>query len=143
MSNGKIAVIRVRGVTGIRKEIKDTLEMLRLHRKNYCVVIENIPTNLGMLKKVKDYVTYGEIDEETYKELVAKRAEDYNGRVTDSTGKIKYNKFREVEGKKIKPYFRLSPPRKGFGKSIKQPFVKGGALGYRKEMINELIKRML
>ena len=44
----------------------------------------------------------------------------------------------------MKKFFRLSPPRKGFGrKGIKFAFTKGGALGYRGIKINDLIKRML
>ncbi|MDI6655351.1 MAG: uL30 family ribosomal protein, partial [Candidatus Hydrothermarchaeota archaeon] len=32
----RIAVVRVRGRTRIRKDIEDTLKMLRLTRVNYC-----------------------------------------------------------------------------------------------------------
>jgi large subunit ribosomal protein L30 len=82
-----------------------------------------------MIKKVKDYVTYGEIDDETEKLLVEKRGE----------------KTKDKEGKEVmKKFFRLSPPRKGFGrKGIKFAFSQGGALGYRGTKINDLIKRML
>ncbi len=139
----KIAIIRVRGLTGIRKEIRDTLRMLRLYKKNYCVVLDDTPTNLGMIQKIKDFVTYGTITDETYSLLLKKKAEDYKGRLFDRKGKIQYKKYRVVNGRKIKPYFRLNPPKKGFNGSIKQPFTKGGALGDRKDKINDLIKRML
>ena len=44
---------------------------------------------------------------------------------------------------RIKP-FRLNPPRGGFErKGIKVSFNSGGALGYRGEKINSLIKKML
>ena len=44
----------------------------------------------------------------------------------------------------IKAYFRLMPPVKGFARQgIKKPFSMGGALGYRKDKINDLIKRMI
>ena len=56
------AVIRVRGIVNIRGEIKDTLNMLRLHRVNHCVLISETPEYKGMLQKVKDYVTWGEVD---------------------------------------------------------------------------------
>jgi hypothetical protein len=32
-----VAAIRVRGLTGIRYDIKQTLQFLNLHRKNHCV----------------------------------------------------------------------------------------------------------
>ncbi len=59
-----IAIIRIRGQVGMNKKIKDTLDMLRLHRKNYCTIIENKPELMGMVKKVKDYVAWGTITEE-------------------------------------------------------------------------------
>ena len=120
-SGNLIAVVRVRGSIGVMKEIKDTLNILKLYNKNNCVVVPNTPAYLGMIKKVKDYVTWGEIDDETLNLLKNKRKDDIK-----------------------KGYFRLNPPRKGYGrKGIKYNFKVGGALGYRKEKINDLIKRML
>ena len=143
MTENKIAVILVRGLVNITQPVKDTLAMLRLSRKNHCVVIENNTINKGMIKKVKDYVTYGEITEETFTQLVEKRGEEFKARESDSKKKYNY-KFLEVNGKKYKPYFRLNPPKKGFGrKGIKVPFKTGGALGNRSEKINDLIVRML
>ena len=51
-----IAIIRIRGMIGVRKDLAETLYRLRLRRKYACVVLEN-PTQvqLGMLKKIKDY----------------------------------------------------------------------------------------
>lgn len=116
---GKIAVIRITGNVRIKEEIRSTLDMLNLPRKNCCVVVSATPSTLGMINKVKDFVTYGDIDEETMKLLNEKRG----------------------KGKK---YFALHPPRKGYGrKGTKLPFKLGGALGPRKEKINDLIKRMI
>ena len=138
----KLAVVRIRGITGIKKSIKDTLNMLCLYHNNYCVVVND--SLLGMIKKTKDYVTWGEIDDETYRLLVEKRGEEFKGRETDTKKKISYKKFIIINNKKYKKYFRLSPPRGGFErKGIKVPFTIGGALGYRKEKINELIKKMV
>ena len=113
-----IAAVRVRGVTGIRQEIKDTLSYLNLHKKNSCVLIKNTPSTAGMLKKAKDFITWGEASKET----------------------IELLKTRD-KGKK---FFRLNSPKKGFGrKGIKKPFTMNGALGDRGEKINDLIKRMV
>lgn len=140
----KIAVIRLRGEVNLNTKVKDTLDLLRLYRKNFCVVVENNPSMLGMIKKVKDFITYGEINEETYKILVEKRGEEHKGREKDSKGKIEYNKFISVDGKKIKPFFRLNSPKGGFErKGIKVGFNAKGALGYRGDKINDLIKRMI
>lgn len=140
----RIAAIRVRGIINLSTHVSYTLDLLRLYRKNYCVVLDDTPIVRGMLEKVKDYITWGPISEETYKLLIEKKAEPYKGRETDTKKKISYNKYLTVDGKKIKPFFRLSPPLKGFGrKGIKVPYSKGGALGNRKEKINDLIQRMV
>ena len=84
---------------------------------------------MGMLNKTKDFITYGEIDEDTLKELREKRLE-----------KTKDKQGKEVE----KKFFRLSPPRGGFErKGIKASFNIGGVLGPRGDKINDLIKRMI
>jgi large subunit ribosomal protein L30 len=133
-----IAIVRIRGGIGLKKEIKAGLTILRLYKKNYCRVIKSSKSNLGMIQKVKDYITWGEIDEETLKLLKEKRGEK-------TSTKTKSDSSQSKEGKEIfKPYFRLHPPRGGFArKGIKIPFALGGALGNRKEKINDLIKRMI
>ena len=154
----RIAIIRVRGKNKLNSEVADTLKMLRLYKQNGCVVIAAKPTYLGMINKAKDYITWGEIDEATFKELLIKRGriagnkpltEDYmkeNAKV-DFEGFVKEyfgfkKELRDVPG--LKCFFKLTPPAKGFGrKGIKRAFSLGGALGYRKDKINELIKRMI
>ena len=125
----KIAVIRIRGLIGIKKGIKDTLNMLKLYKKNYCVILSSTASILGMLKKIKDYTTWGEINDETLKLLRDKRLE----------------KTKDKQGKEIeKKFFRLHPPRKGFErKGIKVPFKVGGVLGYSRDKIKDLKKRMI
>ena len=141
---GKFAAVRVRGLTGVRTKIQDTLQFLRLYKNNFCSVLPNNPVYLGMLKKAKDYITWGEISEETFNMLADKRGEEFKDRETDTKGKIKYNDFFMHNNKKLKKYFRLNAPKKGFGrKGIKNSFQRGGALGYRGDKINDLIKRMI
>ena len=139
-----IAIVRIRGSININQKIKNTMNLLRLYNKNYCVVLKNTPSIKGMVNKIKDYITWGEIDDETYKLLIEKRGKEYKGPEKDSKEKIKYKKFIVVDGKKYKPFFALNPPRKGYGrKGIKIVFKAGGALGYRGEKITDLIKRMI
>ncbi len=110
-------------MVGLKTDIAETLDRLRLRRKYACVVIEDTPENLGMIKKVGDFVAHGPIDEKTYKELVDKRGKK------DSEGKLK-------------PFFRLHPARGGM--ETKKHFGVGkGVLGNNKDKINELIGRML
>ena len=154
----KVAIIQIRGGIGIRKTVKDTLKYLKLQRKNSCVIVEPTESTKGMILKIKDYVTWGEIDKETLKLLLQKRGrvaggkpltEEYlkdktKGSFDDFVNKISENKikFKDVPG--LKTYFRLHPPIRGFEKEgIKKPYSMGGTLGYRKDHINDLIKRMV
>ncbi len=133
--NGKLAVILVRGMVKVTKPVKDTLTMLNLNHKNHCIVIENNSVYRGMLFKVKDYITWGNVDDNTVKELIEKR-----GTVLESDTK----KGLEWNGKKYRKYFVLNSPKKGFGrKGIKTSFKVGGGLGNRGDKIKDLIQRML
>src|SRR3989338_887960 len=141
----KLAVILLRGEVGMSGRIKMTLDQLRLSRKNHCVVISNKSETTNMLRKVNDYITWGEINEETFNELADKRGELYNGLEEDKKKKISYShRYFMFNNKKIKKVFRLNSPVKGFGKKgLKASFKNGGALGYLGDKINELIKRMI
>ncbi len=120
VSGKKLAGILIRGLININPDIKKTLYLLRFRKKHTCVVIADTAVNKGMLVRCKDYVTWGEIDEETLKELQNKR-------------KIKYEKL-----------YHLQSPRGGFErKGIKKPYSEGGVLGYRGEKISDLVKRMI
>ncbi len=58
-----LAVVRVRGTLRVKPDIKETLMLLSLNRVNHCVVIPETPEFKGMLQKVKDYVTWGEVEQ--------------------------------------------------------------------------------
>ena len=140
----KLAALRIRGLEGVRRDIDHTLFQLRLHRKNYCVVVNDSQSMRGMLEKVKDFTTWGEIDDAVYAKLVEKRGEEYTGRVESANKKIQYKKFIIVDHKKYKPYFRLNNPLCGFERGgIKKAFSVGGVLGYRGHAINDLLSRMI
>lgn len=152
MSNQKIAVILIRGLVNVDVNIKKTLELLRLQQKHVCVVLDNTPENLGMVKKAKDYVTFGLIDEAFYATMLEKRAlvvGKADVKVDAAAIAKEYFagelKLRDFETKfTIKPFFRLHPPVGGFERGgIKTPFTRKGVLGDRKEAISELITKML
>lgn len=121
----KIVIVRIRGMNKIRSTISDTMSMLGLDSKHACVVVELTDSVKGMVKKIENYVTWGEVSDETIALLDEKRGKT-----------AKKNDFKSV-------YF-LAPPVKGFEKGgIKKPFTVGGALGYRADKINALIARMI
>ena len=73
MEQKRIAIIRIKGKAGLKKTVKDTFLLLRLYKKNSCVVVPNTQSYVGMLTKIKDCSTWGEIDEQTFKLLLEKR----------------------------------------------------------------------
>jgi len=151
-----IAAIRIRGRTGIRRDIEDTLKMLNLTRINHAVLIEDNPSYKGMLQKAKDYITWGEVDADTVASLISHRGklsgnvkvtEDYIKENTDFSSledlsKAVVDSSAKLEDSGVKPVFRLHSPRKGY-KNIKKTFAESGTLGYRGDKIGDLIKRMI
>ena len=151
------AAIRVRGTVNVRGTISDTLKMLRLNRANHCVILPNNPATECMLRKAKDYITWGELRPETLAKLILKKGRLESGKgITDAYVKknTKYksliafskavceDKERFMNLESVKPVIRLHPPIKGY-EGIKRTFVEGGALGYRGEKINDLVDRMI
>jgi len=152
-----IAVVRVRGATGVRGDAQDTLKMLNLARNYHATLIDDRPSYIGMLREVQNQVMWGEVSKETVALLLKERGEIVgNKRVTDDyaqkVGHDSIDKLAEaiynleVDFKSlpdIKPLFRLHPPRKGFKGSVKKSHRSGGETGYRSEAINEIIERMI
>ncbi len=133
------AVVRVRGSAKVPGEVEDTMNMLNLTRVNHCVVVPANPSYEGMLRKAKDYVTWGEVEKDVLEMLVAKRGKIKEEKDLKPVVDAMVNgKTRESGAKKV---FRLSPPSGGY-KSVKSPFPKGD-LGYRGEKINSLLRRMI
>jgi large subunit ribosomal protein L30 len=152
--------VRIRGAPGMKGKILDTLKMLRMHKLNHGVLIWGSPSYKGMLVKCKDYIAYGEIDEKTLIRLLRVRGKvEGNEVLTEEHIKNLTNyknfrdlakallngelKYQEKDLYKIKPIFRLHPPRKGHRGSIKKHYKEGGTLGNIGLYINELIHKML
>lgn len=153
----RLAVVRVRGTVGVRRDIRDTLRMLRLVRVNHAVIVDDRPSYLGMLQKAKDYITWGEINAETLAALLRKRGRLIGDKPLTDEVVRKYTPYKTIDEfaravinfeaelsdiPELKPVFRLHPPRKGY-EGIKRSWKEGGALGYRGEAINDLIMRMI
>ena len=153
-----LAVIRVRGTVNIKHDIKHTLELMNLNRPNHCVIITDSPNNIGMIKKVNDYVTWGEVDAPTLEELIRTRGrlegdipvtDEYLVKntefktVADASQAMVAGKVQVAQVPGLKKVFRLSPPKRGGYEGIKRAYSVGGALGHRGEDINQLIRRMV
>ena len=115
-----IAIIRIKGQVKVRGDFLETMERMNLKKKYSCIVLDK-PTKeqLGMLKKVENFVAYGEISPEVYKKLVEARGQ-----------------------KDKKNIFRLHPPRRGIDAKLHFG-VKKGVLGNNGKEIDKLVERML
>jgi len=154
----RFAVIRLRGSVGIREEAESTLKMLRLHKVHHATIIDNRPSYLGMLQKIKDYITWGEINAETLAAVLKKRGRLVGNKKLSDEIIQKYTPYKTIEDfakaiiefkaelndvPNLKPVFRLHPPKGGLKGSKKRPYPNGGELGYRGEAINDLLKKMI
>ena len=155
------AVVMVRSGIKSAEGVRDGLRFLNLTRINHCVVVPETDSYKGMLRRVKDNITWGEVSPDIVARLLKER-----GRVDGSDADVE--EFLKAAGfssldklaadiaddkvslthiKGLKPVFRLPPPMKGYegvkrGYSIARPN-RGGTLGYRGEAINALLDRML
>lgn len=151
-----LIAIRIRGFGNASQKIKETLHALHLTRNCHAALIDNRPSYVGMLQKVRPFVTWGEISQENLKLLLKKRGRQLGDKkLSDEYAKrVGYNSLDELAEAlyklkveynnlpKVKPVFRLHPPKKGYKGSVKKSYSSGGAFGYRGENINSFIKKM-
>ena len=150
-------ILRLRGSVGISSELERTFTFMHLTRKFSATLMGESPSNNGMIRKIKDYATWGEASPKTISQLIQQRGYlKGNQRVTDEVVEerlghesIKHlgTALHELKANlwhlpDLKPVFRLHPPKGGFHGSIKKPYPKG-ELGYRGEKINDLLAKMI
>jgi len=146
MKENLIVIIRIKGQVGIKKQIVETLQRLNLRKKYSCVVlVDPQKEQIGMLKKVRDFVAYGNLNKENFEKLIKSRGK----LISVKKEKIDTKKIVSelIAGKKykdlgLKSFFNLHPPRGGIDSKLHFG-VKKGVLGNNKEKINDLIVRML
>lgn len=156
--NSVIAIVRIRGNVGLNPNVRKTFELMRLYRKNYCVIVKNTPSMIAMVRRIKDFATFGELGEETFVKLLQMRGRIAGNKPLAETFlkekmKLGFKEFADafydskIELKAVpglKQFFRLHPPVGGFERAgIKTAFAEGGALGYRGKDIGKLIERMI
>lgn len=146
---GKIAIVRVRGLFGIKPSIAYALTSLRLHKVNHCAVYEDSPSLQGMLRTCKDYVCFGEVKGETLSHLASKRGNllDKRRELESTAQNVKSDAKpsngaggnTSAPGKKSgNMLFALHAPRGGWNGTIKRRFPKGAA-GLRNDMDSLLV----
>lgn len=152
-------VVRARSNVGVERSIRETMSYLNLTKVNHAVIIPENDQYVGMLRKAKDYITWGKADLATVKSMLSERgrmigdspltdaivaeATDYKT-IGDFAKAIVADEATVKDVPGLKRVFRLHPPRgpKGWG-GIKRSYVVGGALGSRGEDIKALVERMI
>ena len=149
-------VVRISGKADVPYWAVTTMTLLKLEKKYRATIIPEKDNTVGMLRKIQHYVSWQEIDIETVKELLDKKARKsgYKKVTNEDITSIGFASIDELatalaEGKTslsklkpLKPWFALDPPRHGFKRSTKKLYGQKGVLGYNKEL-SVIVKRMM
>ena len=149
-------VVRIKGQVDVPHWAKTTLKLLKLEKKFRATIIPAQENTLGMLNKVKHYVSWQEAEVSMAMELLNKkgRKSGYKKITEEDIKKIGFKNIEELatslaEGKTtmtklkpLKPWFALAPPRHGFKKSTKKLYKQKCILGTNKELGN-LVRNMI
>lgn len=137
-----ICIIRIHGRVGLNRDVVETLNRLKLIKKYSCIVLNPNKEQIGMIKKVRNFVAFGNIKKENLEKLIEKRGQSVNKKEKIDVKKIveELEKGKKPADLNLKPFFRLHPPRRGIKSKLHFP---KGVLGDHKEKINELVERML
>ena len=149
-------VVRIKGQADVPHWATTTLKLLKLEKKYRATILPAKENTLGMLNKVKHYVSWQEIDSALAKELLDKkgRKSGYKKISDADLNETDYKTIDELanalaEGKTsltklkpLKPWFALAPPRHGFKRSTKRMYGQKGILGQNKEL-ETLVRNMM
>lgn len=138
-----ILAIRISGMVDKERKVEETLFRMRLRRKYSAVLLKPSVQAQKLLNSVRNFVAYGDIDSQTLKMLMEKRAMPIEkGKKVDAEKIVSAIETKPFKQLGIKPFFRLHPPRGGI-ESKKHFAVGKGVLGDNKAEINALVRRML
>ena len=149
-------VIRIKGQADVPHWANTTLNLLKLEKKYRAIILPVKENTEGMLRKIQHFISWQEVDLPTTKELLDKKgrragykkitAEDISEAgfktIDELATSLSEGKTSMTKLKPLKPWFALSPPRKGFKRSTKRLYGQKGILGHNKELTT-LVKRMM
>jgi large subunit ribosomal protein L30 len=149
-------VVRIKGQADCPYWATTTMTLLKLDKKYRATILPAKENTLGMLNKVKHYVSWIELDAALAKELIDKKARKsgYQKITADDLKELGFASSDELaaalsEGKAtlsklkpLKPWFALAPPRYGFKRSTKRLYGQKGVLGQNKDL-GTLVRNMM
>ncbi|KAI8071551.1 ribosomal protein L30, ferredoxin-like fold domain-containing protein [Gongronella butleri] len=159
-----VFVVRIRGINNIAPKPRKVLQLLRLLQINNGVFVRLNKATSQMLQLVEPYVTYGEPNMKTIRELIYKRG---YGKVNGQRIPLHDNSVIEAalgkygiicvedlihEIATVGPHFKeannflwtfkLSNPNGGWNERKFKHFILGGDAGDREHFINNLVQSM-
>ncbi|KZT26508.1 60S ribosomal protein L7 [Neolentinus lepideus HHB14362 ss-1] len=157
-------VVRIRGINEIAPKPRKILQLLRLLQINNGVFVKVTKATQQMLRLVEPYITYGEPNLKTVRELIYKRGYGKvdkqripltsNAVIEQSLGKYDILSVEDLvheiftAGPNFKQAanflwpFKLSNPTGGWRTRKFNHYVQGGDFGNREANINKLIRQM-
>jgi len=149
-------VVRIKGQADVPHWAVTTMTLLQLNKKYRATILPAKDNTLGMLDKVKHYISWIGLDVDLAKDLLNKkgRKSGYKKITPEDLTKLGFNSIDDLataltEGKAtlsklkpLKPWFALSPPRQGFKRSTKKLYGQKGVLGLNKEL-GTIVRRMI
>jgi large subunit ribosomal protein L30 len=149
-------VVRIKGQADVPYWATTTMTLLKLDKKYRATILPAKENTLGMLNKVKHYVSWVELDANLAKELIDKKARktgyqkvtsaDFKEMGFANTGDLASalaeGKATLSKLKPLKPWFALSPPRYGFKRSTKKLYGQKGVLGQNNDL-GKLVRNMM
>ncbi|BGP17981.1 hypothetical protein JCM10213_005020 [Rhodosporidiobolus nylandii] len=156
-------VMRIKGINNIAPKPRKILQLLRLLQINNGVFVKVTKATSEMLLRVEPYITYGEPNLKTIRELIYKRG---YGKVNKQRIPLTSNQIIEealgqygiisiedlvheiaTAGPNFKQAanflwpFKLSNPNGGFRTRKAPGFIEGGEMGKREHFINDLVRK--
>lgn len=149
-------VVRIKGQADVPHWATYTMNLLKLEKKYRATILPAKYNTLGMLNKIKHYVSWIELDADLARELLDKKArksgykritaEDLKGLgfagIDELAAALSEGKAVLSKLKPLKPWFALAPPRHGFKRSTKRLYGQKGVLGQNKEL-GTLVRNMM
>ncbi|KIK57646.1 hypothetical protein GYMLUDRAFT_172237 [Collybiopsis luxurians FD-317 M1] len=161
-------VVRIRGINEIAPKPRKILQLLRLLQINNGVFVKVTKATQQMLRLVEPYITYGEPNLKTVRELIYKRGYgkvdrqriplSNNAVIEEALGKYNILSIEDLvheiftvgpnfkqailEASNFLWPFKLSNPNGGWRTRKFKHYVQGGDFGDREDNINKLIRQM-
>lgn len=149
-------VVRIKGQADVPHWATYTMNLLKLEKKYRATILPAKYNTLGMLNKIKHYISWIELDAALAKELIDKKARKsgYKKIAAEDIKELGFASVDELaealsEGKAVlsklkplKPWFALAPPRHGFKRSTKRLYGQKGVLGQNQDL-GTLVRNMM